>query len=148
MRDKVSRIIKNTLIVKTAKPIAYVFIFFGLIPKAIWFLGAIFGIFIFGVFMGMEYSEEPNELNRFEVVGKDAEYYDLIRSYEDLNKKYYKMLGDMEVLTDVSRWEEEPERVYDAVEGYKDNRDQIIFEQGIIYEKRQQAGLDLPVYSE
>lgn len=137
---------KNFFLRLKKSKVSYFFYFLGQIPRAIWFLGAIFGIFIFGVFVGASFTEYE-DLNEFGFEGKDAQYYDIIKSYEELNRKYYLMMEDMEIVTDVDGWEDDPESVYSAIEGYRDRRDEILFDQGILYEKREQADLELTEYT-
>jgi len=130
------------------KPLSYIALFLSLVPRAIWFLGAIFGIFIFGVFVGMSFTDMEGgyDLNPGKF-GKDQAYYDIIKSYETLNNEYYEMMQDMEILTDVKSWEDDPESVFNAIDGYRQRRDRILFDQGIIYEKREKAELELLEYT-
>lgn len=123
--------IYNKLLLRTKRILAY-------IPTVIWGGFAVFGIFIFGVFVGLAF-QDPNE-HKLED-NRISKYQDVIDSYQTLSKLFYLQGQDMDIITNSNSWENNPEEFSDAVSSYYQKRDEILFQFGKIYERRSRASL-------
>lgn len=108
------------------------------IPRAAWAVAAFFGIFMFGLVLGFTWGQEdatlkpdPNKDNMLEVIS----------AYEKIGNLYYQQGEDVSIMTNTNLWTSSPEEVVDAIQSYKQKRDEIIFQQGVISESRKRAGL-------
>lgn len=116
------------------------------IPIIIWGGFAVFGIFIFGVFVGLAASETPDPYLTSDTEKRMEEYRQVINAYQDLSKLFYMQGQDMDIITDFSRWEENPGELRDALDSFHQKRDEILFEFGRVYEVRNRANLPQDPY--
>lgn len=108
------------------------------IPTVIWGAFAVIGIFIFGFVSGYALNEPAYESLRQE---DNAKYMDVIDSYQKLAEYVYLQNQDMDIITNVTSWDSNPQEVYEAIQSYKQKRDEILFQYGKIFERRERASL-------
>ena len=112
------------------------------IPLVIWGGFAVFGIFVFGLFVAFAVEDVPkDDLTSKLSDNKSEQYLDVINSYQEISRLYYYQQQDIDIIADYNNWQDNPEELYDALSSYKQKKDEILFQLGRIYELRKKAGL-------
>lgn len=114
------------------------------IPMIIWGGFAVFGIFVFGLLAGFAISDLPEEEASPSLSeSKNTQYLEVIDSYQEVSKLYNYQQQDMDIIADYNSWRANIGEVYEAINSYKQKRDEILFQLGRVYELRKKAGLTI-----
>lgn len=108
----------------------------------VWSVFAIFGVFVFGFIFGStakDFNQNDNTITNQNT--KDAQMTDVLNNYQGLSKLFYLQQQDMDIITDSSKWTDNPQELSDAIQSYKQKKDEILFQWGRLYELRKKAGL-------
>lgn len=117
------------------------------VPAVVWGGFAVFGIFLFGFLVGLAAGEE-GDVQEYAKEDKQAvEYRGVIHAYQDLSRLFYLQGQDMDIITNYPSWESDPQELADAISSYKQKKEEILFQLGILYEKRQRANLPEDPYT-
>ncbi len=112
------------------------------IPRFVWGTFAVLGIFIVGFVLGVriqsEYQSDNNTTDQNEKMGK---YQDVLNTYQGISRLIFLQQQDMDIITDSSKWQEDPQELTDAIQSYKQEKDEMLFQWGRLYELRRKAGL-------
>lgn len=109
------------------------------IPTVVWGGFAVLGIFFFGLFIGLAFVEDTSMTVPKEQTEQVENYKDVISAYKNVSKLYFLQGQDMDIITDMSKWDQYPDEVFQAIASYKQKKDEIIFEYGRLYEIMRRA---------
>lgn len=112
------------------------------IPRAAWVVSSVFGIFMFGLILGfMGGQDEANLKLRSATDEGKKNYIEVINAYEKIGDLYFQQGEDVSIMTNTNLWASDPQEVVEAIQSFKQKRDEIIFQQGVISEARRRAEL-------
>ena len=115
------------------------------IPKLIWGAFAVFGIFSIGFIVGIYAISGANTEPYKSLYKQNTQLLNLIGGYEDMGRLYRLQGQNVGVIIDPDIIYNHPEEFTQALNSIKSYRDQILIEQGVITERRHQAGfIDSP----
>lgn len=103
----------------------------------------VIGVLTIGTIFGYAIAHNPrSEMSENEALQEQNEkLIKLVNDYDKINKQFFIMMQDMEIVTDLDKIQQDPERFTEIVNMFDEKKNRILFDQGIIYEKRSQAGL-------
>lgn len=99
--------------------------------------------FILGALSQGEINKDKIDTNKSE---KSAQMTDVLNNYQGLSRLFYLQQQDMDIITNISGWENNPQEIYDAIYSYKQKKNEILFQWGRLYELRKKAGLSTDTY--
>lgn len=117
---------------------------FGLssVSRLVWGFFAVCGILIIGIFVGASTQGDYNKSESSKVQSEQkAKLNDVLQNYQGLSKLFYLQSQDMDILTDPTIWQDDPQQFTDTLNSYHQEKDEILFQWGRLYELRKKAGL-------
>ena len=114
--------------------------FYKKVPRLLWGLAAVFGIFALGVIAGIALNDGTDSTAYQDLEESQGKYGDLIRGYEELSNLYSVQGKNLDILTDSNILTNFPEEYFEAYKSVGEYRDKIIFMQGRVSELRRVAG--------